>query len=282
MTIVYKIAIATIVLLCILSCKKDPEIIPDSPDIEDITPDTTNNNIHGNLELVFVPMVGNKPLYMDSSYRSVINEQFVVNTFSIFVHNCSVNNFEGKETSLLSANKSGIQLVEFAKPNIDAGYGFQSVKINFKADTGKYSGLSFDIGVPRELNNSDPTLAPAPLDSATYKGLYWGWDAGYIFMLAEGSGVGVYNNSFHLTIGKRQGIIPFTYGGFGPTRFRVEKDKTTRILISIDFLEILTNQDGSGYSLSESNTANVHGGENSLVIRNNTIKAIEFLSTQTF
>lgn len=150
-----------------------------------------------------------------------------------------------------------------------------------KADTGKYSGMSFDIGVPRELNNSDPTLAPAPLDSAAYKGLYWGWDSGYIFMMAEGSGADVYDNKFHLTIGKRQGVIPFTYGGFGPTRFKIEAKKTTRILIAIDFLEILTNQDGSGYSLSESNTANVHGGANSLIIRNNTIKAIEHLKTQT-
>jgi hypothetical protein len=277
----FRIVLCTIAFLVIFSCKKDPEVVPvKDPAEEQIIPDSTVAKVYGNVELVFVPMVGNKPLYMDSSYTSKLNEQFALHAFSFFVHNLAVNNFEGKEKPLISDIQSGVYLIDFTRPNFDAGHGLQSIRIKLETDTGKYSGMSFDIGVSRELNNSDPTLAPAPLDSATHKGLYWGWDTGYIFMFIEGSGADVYNNKFHLTMGKRQGIIPFTYGGFGPSRFRVEEGKTTRIFISIDFLEILTNQDGSGYTLSESSTANVHGGPNSLIIRNNTIKALEHISTQ--
>lgn len=43
---------------------------------------------------------------------------------------------------------------------------------------GHYTGITFEIGVPFELNHQDPTLADAPLN---YSALTWPWSIGYKF-----------------------------------------------------------------------------------------------------
>ncbi len=260
------------------ACKKDKEIVPDkTPSVDDSTQAAP---VSGMLELIIVPQAGNDPLFMNQEYQSRIDERFMLKTLSFFLSEIALNASSGKEYPLQSENKSGIHLLEFAKPNIDAGYGMQSIALRFRADTGRYSGLNITMGVPREMNNSDPTVAPAPLDSAVIKGLYWGWDSGYIFMLADGTGEDVADNRFHLTFGKRQGAVSYTYGGFGPTRIRIEENKTTRIILTFDFNEVLTNIDGTGYSLASATSAVVHGGSNSLILRNNTTKAFGFKSVE--
>lgn len=266
------------VLLSTTACKKDKEIVPDTtPTVDDSTQATT---VSGVLELIIVPQVGNEPLFMNQEYLSRNNERFILKTLSFFLSDIALNASSGKEYPLQSEYKSGIHLLEFAKPNFDAGNGMQSIALRFQADTGRYAGLNITMGVPREMNNSDPTVAPSPLDSAVIKGLYWGWDSGYIFMLADGAGEDVADQRFHLTFGKRQGAVSYTYGGFGPTRIRVEENKTTRIVLTFDFDEVLTNIDGSGYSLASETSAIVHGGPNSLIVRNNTTKAFGFKSVE--
>ncbi len=276
-----KLVIATLGAgILLASCKKDQEINPDTtPTVIDTTESAT---AFGRLELVVIPMVGEKALRLGDEYESKNQERFILKALSFFLSEIALNSSSGKETTLRSDMKSGIHLLDFSRPNFDAGYGQQSVLMRFQADTGRYSGLNLSLGVPRELNNSDPTVAPQPLDSAVIKGLYWGWDSGYIFMLADGEGQDIANNRFHLTFGKRQGTVGYTYGGFGPTRIRIEKDKTTRIVLSFDFNEVLTNANGSGYSLADPATAMVHGGANSLIIRDNTTKAFDFISLEMF
>ena len=265
-------------VILITACKKDKEIVPDTaPPVDD---STQTISAYGMVELIIVPQVGNTPLHMNQEYQSRADERFILKTLSFFLSDIALNASSGKEYPLQSENKSGVHLLEFAKPNFDAGYGMQSIALRFQADTGRYSGLNITMGVPREMNNSDPTVAPSPLDSAVIKGLYWGWDSGYIFMLAEGAGEDVADNRFHLTFGKRQGSVSYTYGGFGPTRIRIEENKTTRIILTFDFKEVLTNIDGTGYSFASATSAVVHGGPNSLIIRNNTSKAFGFKSVE--
>ncbi len=43
---------------------------------------------------------------------------------------------------------------------------------------GNYTGLTFTLGVPFELNHEDSTLAPSPLNLT---GLWWNWQFGYKF-----------------------------------------------------------------------------------------------------
>ena len=51
-----------------------------------------------------------------------------------------------------------------------------------KAPAGSYVGISFDVGVPNNLNHIDTTKAPAPLDIAA---MAWSWQAGKKYLKAE-------------------------------------------------------------------------------------------------
>ena len=44
---------------------------------------------------------------------------------------------------------------------------------------GSYRGVRFTLGVPFELNHSDPTLALSPLN---FSGMFWVWQSGYKFV----------------------------------------------------------------------------------------------------
>jgi uncharacterized repeat protein (TIGR04052 family) len=50
------------------------------------------------------------------------------------------------------------------------------------APEGDYTGISFDLGVPFELNHIDATSAPSPLNIA---GLWWSWQGGYKFIRVD-------------------------------------------------------------------------------------------------
>jgi len=50
------------------------------------------------------------------------------------------------------------------------------------APQGDYTGISFEVGVPFELNHADPTLAAPPMNLTS---MFWNWRAGYRFMRVD-------------------------------------------------------------------------------------------------
>ena len=54
--------------------------------------------------------------------------------------------------------------------------------ITGKAPPGNYVGVVFSMAVPEDLNHSDPTTLPAPLQAG---GMTWGWLFGFRFLKAE-------------------------------------------------------------------------------------------------
>lgn len=54
--------------------------------------------------------------------------------------------------------------------------------IRGKAPRGTYRGVAFSIGVPADLNHTDPSLAASPLTLST---MQWTWNAGYIFLRVD-------------------------------------------------------------------------------------------------
>jgi len=55
------------------------------------------------------------------------------------------------------------------------------------ARAGSYTALRFHVGLPPEVNNSDPSIYPAehPLNP-TVNGLHWSWQGGFVFLALEG------------------------------------------------------------------------------------------------
>lgn len=53
---------------------------------------------------------------------------------------------------------------------------------------GEYKWLTFEVGVPFELNHGDPTTAPSPLNVTA---MFWNWRGGYKFVKFEVAPVGM-------------------------------------------------------------------------------------------
>jgi uncharacterized repeat protein (TIGR04052 family) len=62
------------------------------------------------------------------------------------------------------------------------------------SDVGEYSGIRLTVGVPFELNHSNPLAAAAPLDRGE---MFWNWQSGHKFLRADLSVAGR-EWSFHL------------------------------------------------------------------------------------
>jgi hypothetical protein len=104
-----------------------------------------------------------------------------------------------------------VYLIDFSESNQDSITGALSVSIPLTVAIGNYSDVRFNIGLPRPLNHSDPTMAQEPLDLA--KGdMFWEWNTGYIFLLIEGTSETASDSILHFAIGVDSRIMPFSFG----------------------------------------------------------------------
>ena len=56
----------------------------------------------------------------------------------------------------------------------------------YTAEAGTYSGLHLGLGVPDDLNTSDPVLYPVGHPLSVSNGTYWTWATGYRFVMLDG------------------------------------------------------------------------------------------------
>src|SRR6187402_1243547 len=132
----------------------------------------------------FIPVVDDKPFFIDSIYRSPGGELYEISNCKFFVSNIAFSSSLGKEESAFIENKLPILLIDFGKSNDTTKQGILSEKYSLHLQTGAYTDVRFDVGLPRQINHTDPTSAPAPLDLAQ-QDMYWEWNSGYIFLLIE-------------------------------------------------------------------------------------------------
>jgi len=105
-----------------------------------------------------------------------------------------------------------------------------------------FNQLSFDIGVDSLTNHADPTAFAAthPLGQAL-QSMYWGWNSGFVFILAEGSvdttnlGTGAFDQNFVFHIG---GDMLFESGNLLTQEILIEKGKTTLVNLDADYKRI--------------------------------------------
>jgi len=260
---VKKVVFGLLLIVLLGACKKDTEVTP-APGAQD----------YGKVELVFQPYAGNDPLLMDTLYISAAGEQFRLTKLKFFVSDIGFALGNSSEATGADSAGNAIFLVDFASlPNSE------SIKLNVQP--GNYKGLRFNIGLPREINHADPTIAQPPL-SLAQSDMYWSWNSGYIFFLAEGNGPDVYDNQFHFGIGDDKRIMPFSFGNVlsAQTPFSIEKGKTTRVVLKFDFQKLLVNGDGSGYSLATLASSNVHGGHYADLLSANVSNTLELVSSE--
>lgn len=131
------------------------------------------------LTLEFNNVAGEKPLKLqDESYTNQAGEKFNITTFNYFISNIKLHEKGGK-TYVIPQDESYF----LVKENDSA-----SKKINVYIPKGKYTALTFTIGVDSLRSTMDISRRTGALDisGGMLEGMYWTWNSGYIFMKLEG------------------------------------------------------------------------------------------------
>jgi hypothetical protein len=236
----------------------------------------------GKVEFVCVPVVGNKPFYFDSIYKTPAGETYTVNNLKFFLSDIAFSRSDIAERSAQSATAvHGVYLADFTQTIQDTMPGKLRYKASFEMQTGAYSDIRFNIGIPRLLNHGDPTQAPSPLDIGNAD-MFWEWNSGYIFFLLEGKSNYAEDSILHIAVGGDSRIMPVSFGDLfnAVPLVRVEEDVSTRIYFKLDLNRMFINADGSFYSFKPEEAAIVHGGHYADKMRLNILQALEFVAVE--
>lgn len=127
------------------------------------------------VELKVSLKVGDQPLVLGQTYQNPAGNTYSVNLLRFYLSNVALVRRDGTEVKA-----GGLTLAEF-KPG---GPTQEVTVLKMEVPAGDYAGIRFSVGVPRELNHLDAAKQSAPLGVGS--GMYWSWNAGYIFYRFEG------------------------------------------------------------------------------------------------
>lgn len=138
------------------------------------------------VQINFEARVGAKPAKCGESYAGVgaSGATIVLQDFRLYVSEAKLITKDGREVpvKLTPDNQwqnDSVTLLDFENASGNCnGNAPTNMAIRGTAPAGDYAGISFQIGVPFDLNHKDPTLASPPLN---YSGLTWPWRIGYRF-----------------------------------------------------------------------------------------------------
>ena len=128
------------------------------------------------LQVELIPFFNAAPLAFDSlTNKTATGQTISVTRLDFLLSSAALERADGSWVGLtnwvayLSAREGRTQ---FALPDVPAG---------------AYSRLSFHVGLPPDLNHSDPAqYSPDHPLNPNVNGLHWGWQGGYVFLALEG------------------------------------------------------------------------------------------------
>jgi uncharacterized repeat protein (TIGR04052 family) len=175
------------------------------------TPATREININ------FVAHLGERPADCAATPTAISDLRF-------FVSNPVLVRHDGKRVPIELGRNGRWQQPQLGLLDFENGEGAcangtpdTNTALSGQIPAGQYRGLEFTVGVPFELNHSDPLLAAAPLDDST---MHWHWRSGYKFFRA---GVATGERGFWTHIGSSacRGTIQAISGCDNPNRISV-------------------------------------------------------------
>lgn len=200
----------------------------------------------GSLSIQFDNYVGNDPLVLNAKkYTNANGNEFTVSLFQYYISNVKLTRQDGST---------------FTVPQDQSYFLIRESKNESKTITltdipkGKYTGISFTIGIDSARSSADISKRKGCLDVAgEAQDMYWAWNSGYIFVKMEGASPQSVekNNIFMYHIGLFGGIgnkktlnnIKYATINFGDAVFRVKSDKNTSVVhIKADALKLMNGQ----------------------------------------
>jgi cytochrome c peroxidase len=164
-----------------------------------------------------------------------------------YVHDVQLIDDKGKQVKLELPDDGiwqfkNVALLDFENKTGDCKNGTAQTNaiVRGKAPAGNYTGVSFRLGVPSDLNHADPAKLEGPLTGTT---LYWSWNLGFIFFkldLAMAETAADQANAFEAHVGAaectdskgkyscgRENVAAVKLANFDPSRDKIVLDLQT-------------------------------------------------------
>ena len=172
--------------------------------------------------------------------------------WQMYISNVSLVKADGSEVKV-----KGMNLVKLGEKG-----PFQNI-LAFKADVvpGKYRGLRFDVGLPRDLNHIDASTQKAPL--GVDSGMFWAWNPGYIFSRYEGKAkVGNQTLEVALHVGEdRRRMNVDLADMMKPGTIVNVTAKGAQVAVKLDAQKMVAaGVNGGKFDLADNQYVQVHGG----------------------
>lgn len=247
---------ATVITVGLSSCKKDQH------------DDVTGFN---DVEIEFENRAGNKPLVFGVEYTNAMGERLKFSTFNYYVSNFVLIKAYGSE--FVVPKDSCYFLCKQEQP--------ASRKIKLRnVPAGDYKAVRFVLGVDSLKSVSPASERLGVLDPATgASGMYWNWNAGYIFVKVEGTSPdapldqGANDRIFQYHIGLFGGYSSPTLNNLktltlalkGSEVAKVRRNGGPHFHVYVDVLELFTNPT----NISVATYPKVHAGPYSKTVADN-------------
>jgi uncharacterized repeat protein (TIGR04052 family) len=167
----------------------------------------------------FAGVVGTTPFSCTQSYAGIgtSNASITPVDFRLYVSDVVLTADDGKKVpfdlepdGIFQSSK--VALLDFEDRTGGCNNGTEALhtKLVGRAPAGKYTGITFTIGVPEALNHQNAATAEAPLNLS---GLFWNWQGGYKFLRLDGK-VPSTNSGFVMHLGSTgctAGATPDSY-----------------------------------------------------------------------
>jgi uncharacterized repeat protein (TIGR04052 family) len=138
----------------------------------------------------FEAKVGSKEFACGESYSNVgtPGRQIRPVDLRFYVHDLRLISDSGEQAEVeLEQDESwqyrNVALIDFEDGSGECNLGDTAThkQVAGKVAPGRYTGVAFKVGIPLELNHSDLSAQPAPLNKSS---LFWSWNSGHLFFVA--------------------------------------------------------------------------------------------------
>jgi uncharacterized repeat protein (TIGR04052 family) len=194
------------------------------------------------ITLQFRGVVGHEPFACGTQYAGIGtgSSQFIPADFRFYVSNIRLKPLGGDEVPL-ELDQDGIwqhenvALIDFEtgpENGCNLGNSATNTEIHGTVPAGVYTSISFDLGLPFDLNHGNASTAPSPLN---FSAMFWSWNAGYRFVRIDTA-----DDKFRVHVGStgcdggspsrppmscaRPNLGAVTLTGFNPSHAVIEAD----------------------------------------------------------
>lgn len=144
------------------------------------------------ITLTFRGVVGHEPFACGQEFTGIgtANSSFIPSDFRFYISNIRLKPLGGAEVPLQLDQESvwqheNVALIDFEtgpENGCNEGNTATNTQVTGTVPAGVYTSISFDLGLPFDLNHGNASTAESPLN---FTAMFWSWNSGYKFIRVD-------------------------------------------------------------------------------------------------